>query len=145
MSSLFYFRENMSNKLYQGTNERKQILPSFPERPSYAFTYEFRVNHSDTNMLYHANQSVYIKYFIDTAAEAAKLGHFQHVLGDPLGYRSKVIECRYLGESVAGDVLSVSVWENQLKTGELFCEIHKGKSKIWIGKIEFYHQLQPKL
>ncbi len=135
----------MLNQLYQGANERKQILPSFPERPSNAFTRDFRVNHSDTDMLYHTNQSVYIKYFMDTAAEAAKLGHFKYVLGDPLGYRSKVIECRYLGESVAGDVLSVSVWENTMKKGELFCEINLGNNKIWIGIIEFYFQLDPKL
>ncbi len=74
---------------------------------------------------------------MDAATEGARRGHFRSLPGDLLSYPIESQECVYKAESLAGDELSVSVWENQAKPTQLFCQIDKQEKSVWIGSITF--------
>ena len=125
------------SRLQKGTNQRVEILKDFPSKPQDCFEYPEHVRHSDTDSLYHSNQASYFLYCMDAATEGAKLGHFRLLKGDLLSYMIELLECVYRGESLPGDELNVSVWENEFNPSELFSQIETEGKVIWIGKIGF--------
>ena len=129
----------------KGTNQRVEILKDFPSKPKDCFEYPIHVRHSDTDSLYHSNQASYFLYCMDAATEGTKRGHFRLLKGDLLSYRIELLECMYRGESLPGDELSVSVWENEVNPSELFSQIEKDGRVIWIGKIGFRFDINSRM
>ena len=82
---------------------------------------------------------------MDAATEGARLGHFRLLKGDLLSYRIELLECMYRGESLPGDELSVSVWENEVNPSELFSQIEKDGRVIWIGRIGFRFDINSRM
>ena len=82
---------------------------------------------------------------MDAATEGAKQGHFQLLKGDLLSYPIESMECLYKGESLPGDELKVSVWENSKNLLEIFSQIDKGNKVIWTGKVGFRSYLDSQL
>ena len=124
-------------KLSTSTNEKPEIMKDFQPRPANHFSYSIFVRHSDTDWLYHSNQASYFTYCMDAATEGAKRGHFRLLKGDLLFYPIESMECLYKGESLPGDELKVSVWENSKNPLQLFSQIEKRNKIIWTGKMGF--------
>ena len=82
---------------------------------------------------------------MDVATEGAEQGHFQLLKGDLLSYSIESMECLYKGESLPGDELKVSVWENSKNLLEIFSQIEKGNKVIWTGKMRFRSYLDSNL
>ena len=143
-NSCYLFSESMTVSL-QKDPRRNTFMKDFQPRPLNHFSYSIFVRHSDTDALYHSNQASYFTYFVDAATEAAKEGHFQLLKGDLLSYPIESMECLYKGESLPGDELKVSVWENSDNLLEIFSQIEKGKNVIWIGKMRFRYYVDSKL
>ena len=120
-------------------------MKDFQPRPLNYFIYSIFVRHNDTDALYHSNQASYFTYCLDAATEGAKQGHFQLLKGDLLSYPIESMECLYKGESLPGDELKVSVWENSDNLLEIFSQIEKGNKVIWTGKMRFRSYLDSKL
>ena len=133
----FCFRKSFSSKVHKGINQKVELLKDFPSKPNYCFEYPVHVRHSDTDSLYHSNQASYFLYCMDAATEGAKRGHFRLLKGDLLSYRIELLECMYRGESLPGDELNVSVWENEDNLSQLLSQMEKDGRVIWIGKIGF--------
>ena len=124
-------------KVPTSTNEKPEIMKDFQPRPANHFSYSIFVRHSDTDWLYHSNQASYFTYCMDAATEGAKRGHFRLLKGDLLSYTIESMECLYKGESLPGDELKVSVWENSKNPLQLFSQIEKRNKIIWTGKMGF--------
>ena len=120
-------------------------MKDFQPRPQHYFSYSIFVRHSDTDWLYHSNQASYFTYCMDAATEGAKLGHFRLLKGDLLSYPIKSMECLYKGESLPGDEIKISVWENTENLLEIFSQIEKENKVIWTGKIGFRSDLHSQL
>ena len=132
-------------KLSTTTNKKPQIMKDFQPSPQNHFSYSIFVRHSDTDWLYHSNQTSYFIYCMDAATEGAKQGHFRLLKGDLLSYPIESMECLYKGESLPGDELKVSVWDNSENLLEIFSQIEKGDEVIWRGKMRFRSHLDSKL
>ena len=120
-------------------------MNDFQPKPLNHFSYSIFVRHSDTDALYHSNQASYFTYFVDAATEAAKEGHFQLLKGDLLSYPIESMECLYKGESLPGDELKVSVWENSENPLQLYSQIEKETKVIWTGKIGYRYSVHSKI
>ena len=132
-----FCRKDLMEKLSTGTNEKPEIMKDFQSRPANHFRYSIFVRHSDTDWLYHSNQASYFTYCMDAATEGAKRGHFRLLKDDLLSYPIESMECLYKRESLPGDELQVSVWENSENAFQLFSQIEKGNKVIWTGKMGF--------
>ena len=132
-------------RLSTNTNKKPEIMKDFQPRPQNHFSYSIFVRHSDTDWLYHSNQASYFNYCMDAATEGAKQGHFRLLRGDLLSYPIESMECLYKGESLPGDELKVSVWENSENPLQLFSQIEKGNKIIWTGKMGFRSYLGSKI
>ena len=132
-------------KLSTSTNEKPQIMKDFQPRPANHFSYSIFVRHSDTDWLYHSNQASYFTYCIDAATEGARRGHFRLLKGDLLSYPIESMECLYKGESLPGDELKVSIWENSKNLLQIFSQIEKGNKVIWTGKMRFRSFVESKI
>ena len=82
---------------------------------------------------------------MDAATEGAKRGHFRLLKGDLLSYPMESMECLYKGESLPGDELKVSVWENSNNLLQIFSQIEKGNKVIWTGKMGFRSHVDSKI
>ena len=82
---------------------------------------------------------------MDAATEGAKQGHFRLLKGDLLSYPIESMECLYKGESLPGDKLKVSVWENSENPLQLYSQIEKENKDIWTGKIGFRSYVHSKI
>ena len=134
---LFVHRKQMLANIPDEKNKRVNILRQFPMKPLKCFEQPAHVRHSDTDFLYHANQSMYFNYCIDAATEAMRLGFFRQLKGDLLSYTVEKLECVYKGEAIPGNVVTVCVWQSDKNPGQLYGQIEKSNEIIWIGTISF--------
>ena len=132
-------------KLPSNTNKRPEIMKDVQPKPPSHFSYSIFVRHSDTDNLYHSNQASYFQFCMDAATEGAKQGHFRLLKGDLLSYPIESMECLYKGESLPGDELKVSVWENSENPWQLYSQIEKENKVIWTGKIGFRSYVHSKI
>ena len=124
-------------KLSTDSKRKTELLKDFLQKPANHFGYSIFVRHSDTDGLYHSNQASYFTYCMDAVTEGAKRGHFRLLKDDLLSYPIESMECLYKGESLPGDELKVSVWENSENLLQIFSRIEKGNKVIWTGKMGF--------
>ena len=134
---LFVHRKQMLANIPDEKNKRVNILRQFPTKPLKCFKQAAHVRHSDTDYLYHTNQSIYFNYCIDAATEATRFGFFRQLKGDLLSYTVEKLECVYKGEAIPGDVVTVCVWQSVKNPGQLYGQIEKSNEIIWIGTISF--------
>jgi len=74
--------------------------------------YNIQAQHSDTDILFHVNQSVYLRYCFDAAQNAISAGFLTGFSGDLFAKRVALVDMLHAGEGFAGDHLVISLWEN---------------------------------
>ena len=102
------------------------------------FKYDIRATASDTDMLYHVNQANWVNYCMDATAEGVLQGRFRNFKNDPFTYHTKEVKILYSAEGFPGDVLTVSIWEDQETDDTLFFEVNKGDKQCVSCSIKFY-------
>ena len=127
----------MLTNIPEKQNKKVNILQNFPTKPLKCFEQSAHVRHSDTDFLYHANQSIYFNYCIDAATEGTRLGFFRRLRGDLMSYVVEKLECVYKGEAIPGDIVTVCVWQSDQNPGQLYSQIQKSNEIIYIGTIIF--------
>ena len=81
--------------------------------PDLTHIYKVKVAWTDMGLV-HTISVHYFRFCQDAAIDATNAGFFSRIKGDFLEYKVKKMDISYLGETVANDVLSVYVWENQV-------------------------------
>ncbi len=117
----------------------KVFPPVIAEKePTNSFISSIEVQPSDTDTQNHTAQSAYMKFALDGIAKAAREGVLSGIKDDVCFYRGHTAATLHLGESFAGDVLTVKVWENQENPLRIHCFIQKNGDNIYYSEIGFY-------
>lgn len=96
---------------FSGNPDAKPLKIEPTPCPSDAFKFDLQAVHSDTDNLYHVNQSVFIRYCMDAAAAAADQDALVGVTKDFLDYKVRDMRVLYQGELHPGNRLTVHVWQ----------------------------------
>lgn len=112
-----------------------------PEKPSKVFAQRFQVLHSDSDLLYHANQATYIKYCMDCAATAQQDGKLLSFTDDIFSVPVKEVSAFYKAESFMGEELEVAMWQNDDTHHTLNFDIAKAGKSIGSFVISFHESL----
>ncbi len=112
------------------------IIAGQPPVDSHCSTRE--VQPSDTDYLFHTNQASYMKFVLDGIAKAAREGVLSCIKDDVCFYRGHTAATLHLGESFAGDILTVKVWEKQENSLQIHCVIQKKGYDIFYSNLSFY-------
>lgn len=114
-------------------------MVQLPSRvPEVNYSCRLPVLHDDMDFLFHANTSAYVKYAMECASRAAAAGFYTVLTGD-LAFRCiRTMTSLFLDESVAGDVLDVSTWEDERKPLVVHFVIGKRSKPIYSATVEYY-------
>ena len=119
-------------------------LPPFrilvPGKPESTFGYSCKVPHSDSDMLYHTNQAMYIKYCMDCAASAQQAGFLTHFQDDLFATPVSHVSALYRSESFMDDVLQINMWQDQESPEALHFQVQKENKDIVFSTISFLSQ-----
>ena len=114
--------------------EPLHVVPQIP--PDGAYIFSFRVVHSDTDKLYHINQSVYLRYCMDAAAQAVTEGHIVSFKTDIFDIEVDDVLILHQGEMHPGDECRVTVWQDQHNTHRLHFSLQKQQSAVAYVRID---------
>ena len=106
--------------------------------PSGSYQSAAEVQPSDTDILNHTTQTTYMKFALDGIAKAARKGLLSGIKDDVCFYRGHTASILHLGESFAGDVLTVKIWENKDKPLQIHCVIERERKDICYAEVSFY-------
>ena len=121
-----------------GYSDFPKYRPKLHAPPS-AFNWKIRVRHDDTDMLQHTNVSSYLKFALESAAQASSLGVFSSISDDVAFYRPRRVASVFVGESRAGDELTVATWqETENANMTLNFLISNRQNPVYCAQIEFY-------
>ncbi len=125
----------------------KPLYISTVSVPLVCFKYQCLVCPSDIDTLDHTNQSAYLRFSLDGAADAvSSKGRMTSFHGDIFGYKIKYIDALYQAETHVGDTLDVYVWEDEIRNDILYFQIMKERKSVFFSKMTFHGQLlKPKL
>ena len=98
-------------KIFNSQPEAFQLRITPLKIHEHHFVYSLQVQPSDTDLLRHVNQSVYLRYCFDAAQVATSEGFFVNFSGDLFGKEVADADMLYQGEGRAGEHLRVLVWE----------------------------------
>ena len=106
--------------------------------PDLTHNYDVKVAWTDMDNYKHTNYVSYIRYCQDAALDATHAGFFTRVKGDFLTYNVNKMDISYRGESVANDLLTVHVWENEENPFVLHFTITKNDTLIFQNTITLF-------
>ena len=129
----------------ENATEHKLIRINAEPVPARHFRYRLRVAHSDTDHLNHTNQSNYLRFCMDAAAEAVKTGALSNFTGDLFEYKLKDADLLYQAECHAGDELDVCLWEDETDTNRLHFQIAKNTHDVLFSTVTYYNRVQSNL
>lgn len=87
----------------------KVTIPRFPVD---CFSQSVVLRQSDTDYNRHTNFTVYIKFCMDCATEAAINGYLIHYKEDMCKFPTETVKIDFIGESYAGDTLTTCMWQD---------------------------------
>ncbi|XP_061181551.1 uncharacterized protein LOC133190097 [Saccostrea echinata] len=121
-----------------------------PEIPRHAYKYVVIPGHSDEDFNGHLNQSSFIRFCMDAATNASLKGYYEHYTSDMCLYPSLQWTISYVGESLAGDQLTIYTWQKEDTADNIRFAIVRNGNRIFyastvFGKnaneIRFWHKL----
>ncbi|KAK0055866.1 hypothetical protein Bpfe_014735 [Biomphalaria pfeifferi] len=95
------------------------------------------VTPSDTDYNGHNNQGSYVRFCMDAAETARQSQFLKGFTGDICLYPVVKLTACYKGETLAGDNLMTSVWQDDTSPSELNFAIHKGTKLAFTACITF--------
>lgn len=119
----------------------KLVVP-VPETPADVFTYDVHVRWSDTDGYGHTNYISYIRFCEDGVMQAENEGKLSGFTKNFQEFESKMLQLSYLGESKAGDELTVSLWQDQQNDYKLYFNLYKtdNMSLVFHCTLELYEK-----
>lgn len=117
-------------------NERL-IIQAFtvPEKTS---KYETRVPWSEVDGYKHTNYLSYIRFCLDAGMDAMTRGELSKFSGDIYTHHVKKMQTLYKGETKAGDVISISTWEDTEDPFKVRFDMKKDGATVFQCSMEFF-------
>ena len=126
--------KNITQHEYQFSN-----LEIFRIIPQNSFCCKFLTKNTDMDEFCHTTQAVYVDLACECAAQASVAGFYKRLTGDILSKLIKRSNFLHVGESKAGDVLSVHTWEDSENPLLIYFSISKSPdNRICFVLMEFY-------
>ena len=94
------------------TMDRMRVT-NVPDIPARHHRWATRANHSDSDIIYHVNQSVFGRFCMDCAVDAASHGFYKELVGDFYQYNVVDVQITYKREVFPGDDISVITWQHK--------------------------------
>ena len=116
-------------------NKKVHIAPF--SVPDDAYEYQVKVPWCDVDGYKHVNYLAYIRYCLDAAMDAIVNDHFTHFGGDIFGHHVRKMEVLFIKESLGGDIINVSVWQDDKDANTLYFSM-KRNDKLFQCKMEFF-------
>ena len=131
-------------KLYQHLPQESMRI-DVQQPPINHFRWRMRVRHSDIDLLNHANQSSYLEYSLEGAAEGVTQGALGGFVEDLFYYPLQEAELLHAQEAFAGEELDVRVWKDE--DAELTIRSHITKNDLLVChcKMTFHPLVDAKL
>ena len=107
-------------------------------KPESAYSYSVSVTPSLIDRNSHTNNTHYIRFCMDCAAEAVYSGRLSDFHGDVALYNVQRAKVFYQKETVCGDQLGVFVWPSETAMLELCFLIEKAQDAVFSCSIRFY-------
>ncbi|XP_062585930.1 uncharacterized protein LOC134247615 [Saccostrea cucullata] len=108
-----------------------------PEIPKNAYKYDVIPGHSDEDVNCHLNQSSYIRFCMDAATSASLNGYYEHYTRDMCLYPSIQWTISYVGESIAGDQLTIFTWQKEHTPDNIQFAIERNGNLIFYASTIF--------
>uniref|UniRef100_A0A0B6ZJ21 Uncharacterized protein n=1 Tax=Arion vulgaris TaxID=1028688 RepID=A0A0B6ZJ21_9EUPU len=119
------------------SQDRVRLETSMPRIPDNAFSAKTVVGASDTDHNGHTNQGSYIRFCLDAAELARRAQQLHCLINDICLYPVIKMTTAYRGETLAGDELTTSVWEDNLTPRILHFVIMRGRTLVFVSTITF--------
>jgi len=136
--------EQFLNKYANYSNTNDGMVPYvIPTAPTDAFSCEFSMRYSDSDINHHVNNTKYIMLCYDCATMAALHGgHLNGFSGDVSSRLAKTVKCSYMSESRPGDLVQAVVWEDSALPDALHFLLSKESKNIFYCFIQFYREME---
>lgn len=102
--------------------------------PEQHFTQHIQVMHNDMGIMFHTNQASYSIYVENCAAAATQNSFYKYFKTDMCFYHVKTAVMLHLGESIAGDHLTVHTWQDEVDLLKLYFIIRKDTLDVFHAK-----------
>ncbi|BFZ22611.1 hypothetical protein BsWGS_25650 [Bradybaena similaris] len=119
------------------STDRVRLETSKPRIPEHAFSAKTVVGASDTDHIGHTNQASYIRFCLDAAELARRARVLHRLTHDICLYPIVKMSTAYTGETLAGQELSTSVWEDELSPSILHFVIKREDTVAFVSSITF--------
>ena len=107
--------------------------------PPNSFSCRLVVKNTEMDEFNHVTQNFYIEYANECAAQASAAGFYTKLKGDIHLYLVKACISLHVGESSAGDEVTIRSWEDLVNPYLLYFSISKGmKERICLAQIEYF-------
>jgi hypothetical protein len=90
------------------------------------------------DLMFHSNQGAYLGFVLECAAQASESGYYKGIRDDIAFWRARTSTGIHLMESLAGDELDVSTWQNADNQLLLHFVVSKNGQMIYYAEIEYY-------
>ncbi|CAH1263552.1 Hypp2956, partial [Branchiostoma lanceolatum] len=114
------------------------VEPFGPIAVEPSFVYTMKVAPSDTELYRHVGNYQYVRYCCDCVSFGAEKGAYSIITGDMAQYKIKRVGTLHKGEARAGDVLTVSSWEDPEHPDLIKFQIRKGEYNIAQCTLQFF-------
>ncbi|OWF47258.1 hypothetical protein KP79_PYT26193 [Mizuhopecten yessoensis] len=99
---------------------RLPTMPSVPDMPEDAYSTTVLTRFSDLDTNQHVTTIQYFKFFTDCATEAVFTKYYTHFTHDMCWYPVMAFDEAMLGESKAGEILTVRTWQDKSDATHVF-------------------------
>lgn len=100
--------------------------------------YTLQARPSDMDFLYHVNQTSYVKFVLDAAADASMTGKLTNFPEDITEYNVAEVEVANKAQCWAGDHLVVYTWEDSKDKLILHSQINRQETVVALCKLRFH-------
>ncbi|XP_069120127.1 uncharacterized protein [Argopecten irradians] len=135
------FFEKYSNYTKKDIKVTKLSIPPCPDMGKHVFKLKALPLHSDTDRNNHVNQSVYFRYCIDCATDAALAGSYRHFTSDMCWYPVVEMNVYHANESLVNKELVVNTWQDNDDFRLIFFIIKRKQTVLFKSSILFYPEM----
>lgn len=132
------FLEKYAKHLKKNLNINELSIPECPNISKDVFQLKVLPLHSDTDRNNHVNQSVYFRFCMDCATDAALSGRYRHFTSDMCWYPVLELNVYHVNESHANNELIVNTWQDNDDFRLIYFIIKRKETVIFKASILFY-------
>ncbi|CAL1547718.1 unnamed protein product [Lymnaea stagnalis] len=124
---------------YQGaaSSEKVQLDSSVTKAPDKAFKVKTLIAASDTDLNGHTNQASYVRFCLDAAEAARRANHLKLLTRDICRYPILKLSTSYRRETLAGEAITTSVWQDDTTPTVIHFALHCGDTLAFTACVTF--------